>query len=304
MSNEISFLNPPQPVRLPAGIIADFPEVSFYTPVIRPIDHLYNLNRIEKNNPETLQDLELRYQFVNILNNITTENGQVSGNNDAFKKNYAALFDWIDEDQNPYPMIGVELYQDLVTEIEIKNAKLDRLSEILLIDGIIKSGIPFDNLNPEQGSWKKYFTVYPVGLQKGSDLKVKPYINVNLATEREIKEFLLQFVNDSNLNDASQEFIAGANDIALVLSKSVSGAQLSYYNTDLEIQQALNNGPETLSLRPMAHKFFIAYSYWYEIQLKTEIDNVKAEVRAVVSVDRNAATGNVTNLIIHNFFLR
>ncbi|MBT5794200.1 MAG: hypothetical protein HOI10_04965 [Deltaproteobacteria bacterium] len=54
----------------------------------------------------------------------------------------------------------------------------------------------------------------------------------------------------------------------------------------------------------MAHKFFIAYSYWYEIQLKTEIDNVKAEVRAVVSVDRNAATGNVTNLIIHNFFLR
>ena len=264
------------------------------------------MNRIEKNNPETLQDLELRYQFVNILNNITTENGQVSGNNDAFKKNYAALFDWIDEDQNPYPMIGVELYQDLVTEIEIKNAKLDRLSEILLIDGIIKSGIPFDNLNPEQGSWKKYFTVYPVGLQKGSDLKVKPYINVNLATEREIKEFLLQFVNDSNLNDASQEFIAGANDIALVFSKSVSGAQLSYYNTDLEIQQALNNRPETLSLRPMAHKFFIAYSYWYEIQLKTEIDNVKAEVRAVVSVDRNPATGEVkdNSLVIHNFFLR
>ena len=44
MSNEISFLNPPQPVRLPPGIIADFPEVSFYTPYIRPIDHLYNLN--------------------------------------------------------------------------------------------------------------------------------------------------------------------------------------------------------------------------------------------------------------------
>ena len=45
--NEISFLNPPQPVGLPAGVIADFPEVSFYTPIIRPIDHLYNLNRIQ-----------------------------------------------------------------------------------------------------------------------------------------------------------------------------------------------------------------------------------------------------------------
>jgi hypothetical protein len=127
---------------------------------------------------------------------------------------------------------------------------------------------------------------------------------VNLATEKEIKEFLLQFVDYSNLNDASQEFIAGATDIAFVLSKSVSGGNPRYYKTDSKIQQALNNSPETLSLRPMAHKFFIAYSYWYEIQLKTEIDNVKAEVRAVVSVDRNPATGEASNLVIHNFFLR
>ena len=50
--------------------------------------------------------------------------------------------------------------------------------------------------------------------------------------------------------------------------------------------------------------YFIANSYWYEIHLKTEIDNVKAEVRAVVSVDRDAATGKASNLVIHNFFLR
>jgi hypothetical protein len=226
-------------------------------------------------------------------------------NNNAFKKIYAALFDWIDEDQNPYPMIGVELYPDLVKEIEIKNAKLDRLSEILMIDGIIKSGIPFDNLNPEKGSWKKYFTVYPVGSAKGNNLKFKPYINVNLATENEIKEFLLQFRDYSNLNDFNQEFIADATNVAFVLSKSISGGNPRYYETESIIQQALNNSPETLSLRPMAYNFFITNSYWYEIYLKTEIDNVKAEVRAVVSVDRDE-TGKVKDkgLIIHNFFLR
>ena len=201
-------------------------------------------------------------------------------------------------------MIGVELYPDLVKEIEIKNAKLDRLSEILMIDGIIKSGIPFDNHNPEKGSWKKYFTVYPVGFAKENNLKNKPYINVNLATEKEFEEFLLQFRDYSNLNDFNQEFIAGATNVAFVLSKSISGVNPRYYETESEIQQTLNNSPETLSLRPMAHNFFIAYSYWYEIHLKTEIDNVKAEVSAVVSVDRNATTGKVEKHIIHNFLLR
>ena len=72
LRKDISILNPPDPVRLPAGIISDFPDVTFYTPYIRPIDHLYNLNRIQKPfrtvNPESKSDVHLANQFINILN--------------------------------------------------------------------------------------------------------------------------------------------------------------------------------------------------------------------------------------------
>ena len=51
-------------------------------------------------------------------------------------------------------------------------------------------------------------------------------------------------------------------------------------------------------------EYFIPFNYWYEINLKTEIDNVQAEVRAVVSVDRNSEIGTDKKLIIHNFLLR
>ena len=67
-----------------------------------------------------------------------------------------------------------------------------------------------------------------------------------------------------------------------------------------DIKNKLNN----ITQYDRSQDFFIAYSYWYEINLKTEIDNVKAEVWAVISVDRNSLTGKASNLFIHNFYLR
>ena len=111
--NEISFLNPPQPVRLPAGMIADFPDVSFYTPYIRPIDHLYNLNRIQTPpnralNSETKSDVRRANQFINIVkkwsiptnqqdvNAVSAQNLQI--NIDEILPIYAAIFDSKDKD--------------------------------------------------------------------------------------------------------------------------------------------------------------------------------------------------------------
>ncbi|HBJ45707.1 MAG TPA: hypothetical protein DDY69_00005, partial [Deltaproteobacteria bacterium] len=181
---DCTLLNPCKPVKLIAGVIADFPDVIFYTPYIRPIDHLFNLNRIRKNNPGTPEDLDLHNQFVNILKNMKSVSGQVSLENSSIDRIYAALFDWTDGDQEPYEMIGIEHYQDLQTEYEIKNQKLDKLSEILLIDGIAESGIPLDNSQSGPGNWKKYFTVFPV--ENRVEGFEQPRINVNLATENEI----------------------------------------------------------------------------------------------------------------------
>ena len=321
-SNEISFLNPPQPVGLPAGVIADFPEVSFYTPVIRPIDHLYNLNRIQTPpfrtvNPETKADVRLANQFINILkkwNSATTyqPGSSVPSYNIQLNTNdilpiYAAIFDWLDKDaeiydSSIYGTIGAEKnsYRSVDPYFEIKNGFLDKLSEVQLIRGVKGKRIPLDQ-------WKKGFTTFPVGnkYETQADFSaIKPRINVNLATFEEIVEFLEQFNQNTEYfinyspgydDSISQDYFEKREEIAAELTKQPRSKL-----TSEDIKNKLSN----ITQYDRSRDFFIPYSFWYEILLMTEIDNVKAEVRAVVSVDRNAATGKVTNLIIHNFFLR
>ena len=311
MRNEISFLNPPLPVRLPAGIIADFPEVSFYTPYIRPIDHLYNLNRIQTQpyrgrEPEIRDDVRLANQFINILKEWKNFNLNI---NDILPI-YAAIFDWLDKDEEIYDSsfygtIGAEKnsYIGVDPYFEIKNGFLDKLSEVLLIRGVKDKRISL-------AQWKKGFTTYPVGDKYETQVnftKIKPRINVNLATFEEIVEFLKQF-NQNNpyfnnflqdfYDDNSQEYFNKSDEIAEALTKMPRSPL-----TRKDIKNKLSN---IITKYASSHVYFIAYSYWYEIHLKTEIDNVKAEVRAVVSVDRDAATGKVKDkgLVIHNFLLR
>ena len=321
-SNEISFLNPPQPVGLPAGVIADFPEVSFYTPVIRPIDHLYNLNRIQRPpfrtvNPEMKGDVRLANQFINILkkwNSATTyqPGSSVPSYNIQLNTNdilpiYAAIFDWLDKDaeiydSSIYGTIGAEKNSYISADpyFEIKNGFLDKLSEVQLIRGVKGKRIPLDQ-------WKKGFTTFPVGnkYETQADFSaIKPRINVNLATFEEIVEFLEQFNQNTEYfinyspgydDSISQDYFEKREEIAAELTKQPRSKL-----TSEDIKNKLSN----ITQYDRSRDFFIPYSFWYEILLMTEIDNVKAEVRAVVSVDRNAATGKVTNLIIHNFFLR
>jgi len=321
-SNEISFLNPPQPVGLPAGVIADFPEVSFYTPVIRPIDHLYNLNRIQTPpfrtvNPETKADVRLANQFINILkkwNSATTyqPGSSVPSYNIQLNTNdilpiYAAIFDWLDKDaeiydSSIYGTLGAEKNSYISADpyFEIKNGFLDKLSEVQLIRGVKGKRIPLDQ-------WKKGFTTFPVGnkYETQADFSaIKPRINVNLATYEEVVEFLEQFNQNTEYfinyspgydDSISQDYFEKREEIAAELTKQPRSKL-----TSEDIKNKLSN----ITQYDRSRDFFIPYSFWYEILLMTEIDNVKAEVRAVVSVDRNAATGKVTNLIIHNFFLR
>ena len=320
--NEISFLNPPQPVGLPAGVIADFPAVSFYTPIIRPIDHLYNLNRIQTPpfrtvNPETKADVRLANQFINILKKWTSVTTYQSGSgvpshniqlniNDILPI-YAAIFDWLDKgaeiyDSSIYGTIGTEknTYRSIDPYFEIKNGFFDKLSEVQLIRGVKDKRIPLDQ-------WKKGFTIFPVGnkYETQADFSaIKPRINVNLATFEEIVEFLERFnqntayfINYSPGYDdsISQDYFEKREEIAAELTKQPRSKL-----TNEGIKNKLSN----ITLYDRSRDFFIPYSFWYEILLMTEIDNVKAEVRAVVSVDRNASTGKVSNLVIHNFFLR
>ena len=319
---DISILNPPEPVRLPAGVISDFPDVAFYTPYIRPIDHLYNLNRIQTPpfrtvNPESKSDVHLANQFINILNKwnissksnvgdtLITQNKQFDNN--EILKLYAAIFDWIDKDSyiydsSIYGAIGAEKDTYIFSEppIEIKNGYFDQLNEIILINAIKEKNIP-------QKFWDQSFTTFPVGnkyVSSSNHTSIYPRININLATFEEIVEFLEQYDQQTNYfinysqsnfeNNYSQNFYQKRIEIAEELTKL---PRIKLKKND--IKNILRNITQYYS---KADDYFIPYSYWYEIHLKTEISKVIAEVKAIVSVDRNEDTGIAKEIIIHDIF--
>jgi len=320
---DISILNPPEPVRLPAGVISDFPDVAFYTPYIRPIDHLYNLNRIQTPpfrtvNPESKSDVHLANQFINILNKwnlssksnvgdaLITQNKQFDNN--EILQLYAAIFDWIDKDSyiydsSIYGTIGAEKDAYIFSEppIEIKNGYFDQLKEIMLINAIKEKNIP-------QKFWDQSFTTFPVGnkyVSSSNHTSIYPRININLATFEEIVEFLEQYDQQTNYfinysqsnfeNNYSQNFYQKRIEIAEELTK-LSRIKLK----KIDIKNKLRKITQYYS---KADDYFTPYSYWYEINLKTEISKVIAEVKAIVSVDRNEDTGIAKEIIIHDFLL-
>ena len=320
---EISILNPPKPVKLPAGVISDFPDVTFYTPYIRPIDHLYNLNRIQTPpfrtvNPESKSDVHLANQFINILNKWNVSNK--SDNRDTlFMKNmkfdnseilklYAAIFDWMDKDSyiydsSIYGAIGAEKDTYIFSEpqIEIKNGYFDQLSEIMLINIIKEKGIP-------KTFWAESFTIFPVGnkyVSSSNHTSINPRININLATFEEIVEFLEQYDQQTNYfinysqsnfeNNYSQNFYQNRIEIAEELTKM---PRIKLKKND--IKNKLRNITQYYS---KVDEYFTPYSYWYEIHLKTEISKVIADLKAIISVERNVDTGIAKEIIIHDFLL-
>jgi len=113
----------------------------------------------------------------------------------------------------------------------------------------------------------------------------------------------MQFENQAESSTSSQTFIAKAIEIGSTLKLITSGEKGKTYNSSSEIQKSLDSSPATSDLPVVAKQFFIPYSNWYEINLKTEIDNVQAVVNAFVSVVRNP-DHTVEKLIIHEFLLR
>ena len=321
--HKISFLNPYKSIRLPKGVLDDFPDVNFYTPEIRPIDHLYNLNRLQTPpfravNPETKDDVRLANRFVNILKKWNTNRQYLEQNKITFNLQlndaealsiYAAIFDWIDKDSltydsSIYGIIGAEkeAYLNYYPKIEIKNKFLDKLREIKLIDKISKKKIPFR-------LWEKEFTTFPVGREynpKENFSEIKPRINVNLATFDEIIEFLEQydqntdyFTNYSSKNFENiyeMNYFEKREEIARELTKSP--------RIKLEREDIKNRLSNITQYDSKSNDYFIPFSFWYKIHLKTEIDEVKAEIKSVVSVNRDSISGKVSNIIIHDFLLR
>ena len=327
-----SLLTPSKPEKIEGiqlllpGLAQSFPNVSFYTPYIRPIDHLFNLNRINsKIAPEKAKDLILKNEFTNILskysNTQSTESNQnLSSANlslESIQTLYASIYDWSDKNAEiDYFDSNIEGHIQIDdTEWEVKDSAFDKLSEIMLLqsklfeEGYFEFQIPFDSQKPGENSWNQNFTVYPVGKKEGQPFG-DPRINVNLADGDDIQQFLERFSNPGvNASDKEQQYLNRATDIASVLKPDFSQDAPGFKSMN-DIKTRLRSDPSTSDLNDYHNNYFILWSNWYDIHLVTEIENVKAEVRAVVEVkrDENGKVEKNDNgeyaITIHEFQLR
>ena len=327
-----SLLTPSKPEKIEGiqlllpGLAQSFPNVSFYTPYIRPIDHLFNLNRINsKIAPEKAKDLILKNEFSNILSkysktqSIESNQNQSSANLslESIQTLYASIYDWSDKNAEiDYFDSNIEGHIQIDdTEWEVKDSAFDKLSEIMLLqsklfeEGYFEFQIPYDSQKPGENSWNQNFTVYPVGKKEGQPFG-DPRINVNLADGDDIQQFLERFSNPGvNASDKEQQYLNRAADIASVLKPDFSQDAPGFKSMN-DIKTRLRSDPSTSDLNDYHNNYFILWSNWYDIHLVTEIENVKAEVRAVVEVkrDENGKVEKNDNgeyaITIHEFQLR
>ena len=327
-----SLLTPSKPEKIEGiqlllpGLAQSFPNVSFYTPYIRPIDHLFNLNRINsKIAPEKAKDLILKNEFTNILSkysktqSIESNQNQSSANLslESIQTLYASIYDWSDKNAEiDYFDSNIEGHLQIDdTEWEVKDSAFDKLSEIMLLqsklfeEGYFEFQIPYDSQKPGENTWNQNFTVYPVGKKEGQPFG-DPRINVNLAEGDDIQQFLERFSNPGvNASDKEQQYLNRAADIASVLKPDFSQDALDFKSMN-DIKTRLRSDPSTSDLNDYHNNYFILWSNWYDIHLITEIENVKAEVRAVVEVkrDENGKVEKNDNgeyaITIHEFQLR
>ena len=327
-----SLLTPSKPEKIEGiqlllpGLAQSFPNVSFYTPYIRPIDHLFNLNRINsKIAPEKAKDLILKNEFTNILSkysktqSIESNQNQSSANLslESIQTLYASIYDWSDKNTEiDYFDSNIEGHIQIDdTEWEVKDSAFDKLSEIMLLqsklfeEGYLEFQIPFDSQKPGENSWRQNFTVYPVGKKEGQPFG-DPRINVNLADGDDIQQFLERFSNPGvNASDKEQQYLNRAADIASVLKPDFSQDAPGFKSMN-DIKTRLRSDPSTSDLNDYHNNYFILWSNWYDIHLVTEIENVKAEVHAVVEVkrDENGKVEKNDNgdyaITIHEFQLR
>ena len=327
-----SLLTPSKPEKIEGiqlllpGLAQSFPNVSFYTPYIRPIDHLFNLNRINsKIAPEKAKDLILKNEFTNILSrysktqSLETNQNQSSTNLslESIQTLYASIYDWSDKNAEiDYFDSNIEGHIQIDdTEWEVKDSAFDKLSEIMLLqsklfeEGYFEFQIPFDSQKTGENSWNQNFTVYPVGKKEGQPFG-DPRINVNLGDGDDIQQFLERFSNPGvNASDKEQQYLNRAADIASVLKPDFSQDAQGFKSMN-DIKTRLRSDPSTSDLNDYHNNYFILWSNWYDIHLVTEIENVKAEVRAVVEVkrDENGKVEKNDNgeyaITIHEFQLR
>ena len=207
---------------------------------------------------------------------------------------YAAIWDWIDADNEDYTGIpsvrGAEAdaYFGDDPEVQIKNAPLDRLSEVRLVKGVAESRIPWQE-------WQARFAAFPKPNARSPTGLFWERIDVNVASAEEIAAFLkrhdllgisLQEATHIPVWNNIEKYIGSADDLAQFLVPADVARPLYDQGT---LEQRIQEFGAGLNVQ-MIKYLFSTVNQWYRIVLTTEVNGVQANLRAVVHVPRNPGT--------------
>jgi type II secretory pathway component PulK len=261
---------------------------------IAPQDHLFNLNQNFNSQPDEPQDRARRWVFLQLLDRIETPVPDTPGVTqplapDVVTALYAALFDFIDGDNDEYlgfsAVRGAEQdsYVGIEPALDIKNGQLDRLEETRLVRGFRDAHIPW-------GVWEHTVTTLPHQSEATSPFTER--INVNVASRDEIALFLSTHFVDPNEVGSYKEILDGINAYAQRADEIADyfvladGKRQTYDPTTL--QQALE-GDLGIPGQYGKNFLFSTVNQYYRIRAVTEVAGVRARLEAMLYVPRDPA---------------
>jgi hypothetical protein len=287
------------PVPFEAGLLTQLRVTS--------LDGLFNVNALGSIRQNSGQDSQCWALFRNALAAIpipSEQEGQIAPplSDNQMLSLYAALVDWIDVDENiAQGGRGAEkqMYGSNVRpEYEIKNASLDRLEEMRLIQGFVDTHLPWPEL-------EKRFVALPTSGSTGGCVEK---LDVNLASRAQIARYLVErkvedtaVLDDGTLGPVQKNINALADKAdAVAMALAPDGLDRPYFKDVPAIQTALQGAGITAA---SLGSFLSVCSEYLNVRVAVDVNGVVATLDAQLDVPRNPKCGIASDVKILRYTL-
>lgn len=261
---------------------------------IQPQDHLFNLNDLQNLRPGQAKEIAGSELFRKIMESMEIPSQEpglepTTLPPDVIGAIYGAIFDWIDKDQLDYvgfadgPGAEQSSYLGADPEFDVKNGRLDSLTEIRLIRGVVESRVPW-------ATWRKHFAALPT---TSKTVLYPGRLNVNLTTQEELIDFLknrqmddpnvLRSATEVDTQVAINAFADHAEEIVEVLFPSEL-ARPTFTDTSLKQTLQAVQGINTKYIGTL----FATSTEYFRVSIETEMNGVEGRLEALLRFPRAA----------------
>lgn len=217
---------------IPIPILPDESDISISNLSINSIDHYFYINwdSFSGSNDDALGQLKI---FRNILSTFPAEDN-ISFNPQMINNFIGELVDWIDDDNQPVSdnfLVGQEFYDNSIPKFSVKNAKLDSITELLLMPSFSAMNL----LSSGQSVFDLPFKIFR--LNQSACYMGPLDINMLPPDKEKSTEIILRYISwvkNVELQDCKYKFMYDKrSDIADLISSFLDKKQLAPYQLPL-----------------------------------------------------------------------